>query len=215
MAAAFAGRLAEPPAMNRRAFVLATAAAAYAPRAAIAQTVTPAFAIARLFTAPPIQAAWFTPVFLAAVNVTQIQTIVASLIDTLGPYQSIAPNGTGYTVTFARGSVQADATVDAGGAFNSLTFGRMQSPIAADRASGVFQTVPIPAAWFSDRIVATGGVEKVRTAITAFLTQYGAFKQAAPAPDGTYTVTFANGTATLLIFLGPDQKIESIYLQPH
>lgn len=199
--------------MKRRAFVLTAAAAAYVPSGAVAQTVSAADAIARLFTAPQLQSAWFTPVFLAAVSLADLKTILDGITGALGPYQSIAPNGKNYTVTFARGTVQAGATLDASGAFGGLLFSRMQSPLAAERVTDVFQTLPIPAAWFSDRFLAAVPIEKIRAIVAAIQTQFGAFQSAKPAPDGTYNLTFANGTASALVFLGSDGKIEGLIVQ--
>jgi hypothetical protein len=191
------------------------AAAACAPGAVAAQTIAPADAIARLFTAPALQAAWFTPLFLAGVTLADLKTDLASMVGALGPYQSIAPNGDGYAVTFARGSVQATATLDASGAFTALYFGRMQSAPAAERVIALFRTTPIPADWFSPRVLNVLPIDRIRAIAAALLAKYGAFQQVVPAPDGTYTVTFTGGTASVNIFLGGNGKIEALLVRPH
>jgi hypothetical protein len=200
--------------MKRKAFVRTTAAAAFVPKIAAAQALAPADAIARLFTAPQLQAAWFTPVFLAGVSLVELKAILADITGALGPYQSIAPNGKRFTLTFARGTVQADASLDAGGVLAGLLFSRMQSPLAADRVSGVFRTVPIPANWFGDRFLAAVPIEKMRAIVAAIQLQYGAFQHAMPAADGTYDITFANGRAAVLVFLDAAGKITGFIAQP-
>jgi hypothetical protein len=200
--------------MQRRVFVLAAAAAACAPAVALGDAVTPSAAIARLFTSALLSPAWFTPLFLAQVSLDQIRAIVADIEGALGPYQSIQANGDGYTVAFGHGTVQANATLDAAGAFTALLFSRMQSPDAAERSAAVFNSTQAPAAWFSPRFLASVPIEKVRAVTAALKKQFGAFQSIAAAPDGTYTARFANGSAAVLIFLGADGKIEGLIVRP-
>jgi hypothetical protein len=91
----------------------------------------------------------------------------------------------------------------------------MQSAPAAARVSAVFSTSPIPADWFSARMLAAVPITQIRAITAAIETQYGPFQTAVPAPDGTYTVTFAHGSAAVTIYLGPDGKIEGLIAQPH
>jgi hypothetical protein len=49
----------------------------------------------------------------------------------------------------------------------------------------------------------------------SLVTRYGAFTGVAPATDGSYDLTFAGGTASMLIFLGADGKIVGLIAQPH
>ena len=69
-------------------------------------------AIARLFTAGALQPAWFTPTMLAAAPVERTRSIIDGIVAELGPYQSIAPNRSRFTVTFARGTIQAGFIVE-------------------------------------------------------------------------------------------------------
>jgi hypothetical protein len=124
--------------MQRNAFALSLAAAASAPRFVVAQTLSVQDAITRLFTASTLQPAWFTPDMLAKAPVERMRSIIEGIVAALGPYQSIAPNRSRFTVTFAHGTVQIEGKLDDSGAFAGLFFSRMQGP--ADKIEGlVFQ----------------------------------------------------------------------------
>jgi hypothetical protein len=201
--------------MERRVFVLGVAAVAIAPAMGDAQTVSVQDAIARLFTAPAVESTWFSSNFLAAVPLEKVRAILAAIVGTLGAFQTIAPNRSRYTLTFAGGTIQGEGSLDEAGAFAGLLFSRMQSAAAADRIAALFRTDPPPAAWFSDRMLDSVPIAKIGTVVTSMKTQYGAFKSATPSKDGTYDVEFVNGSANALIFLGPDGKIEGLIFQPH
>lgn len=201
--------------MNRRAFALSIVAAGLAPRIGVAQTVSLQEALARLFTAHDLQPAWFSPPFLAQVPIEQSRSIVAATVATLGPFVSAAPNGKSYTLTFARGSIQAEGALDASGAFTGLLFSRMQSAAASERLTAILSGGKPPAAWFSNRFLAQVPIDKVDSVLTAVKTQYGSFVKASPAKDGTYDIAFAKGKGHALIYLGPDGKIEGLILQPN
>lgn len=176
--------------------------------------MTPVDAITRLLSEPAVAPEWFTASFLAAVPLDKIEEIRTDMSRTLGAFQSVTPNGARYTVTFGRGTLQADALLDDGGAFTGLLFSRMQSAAAADRLNAIFQTNPVPAEWFSDRMLAAVPIDKFCTVLAFMNTQLGAFRGIAPAAEGTYDVAFTNGTAHALIVLGPDGKIEGLIFQP-
>lgn len=171
-------------------------------------------AVARLFTSVGLQAAWFSPLFLAAVPLEQVQTIRDQIVATLGAYQGIAANGNGFTVRFARGTVQATGALDASGAFSGLLFSRMQSDAAEQRLTALFATDPIPADWFSATFLAQVPVERTRAVVAALTNEYGAFERATPAADGTYTVDLAKGDLACLIFLDPEQRIVGLIFRP-
>jgi hypothetical protein len=201
--------------MDRKAFVLSTAAAAtIAPAVAGAQTLSPQAAVVRLLTAPAAEPAWFSAGFLAAVPIDKINVNLAGLRARLGAYQSIAPNGERYTVTFANGTVQASAALDSSGAFTALLFNSIQNAAAADRITALFRTNPIPAAWFSDRFLAEIPVERTAAIVAMMKTQLGDFQRVAPDKDGSYDATFAKGSANVKIALGSDGKIEGLFFKP-
>ncbi|HEV8022601.1 MAG TPA: hypothetical protein VGP41_15110 [Candidatus Lustribacter sp.] len=202
--------------MRRKAFVLSLAATASVPRFVAAQTLSVQDAIARLFTAGPLQPSWFTPAFLAFTPIERKQANVDGIVAALGPYRSIAPNRSRYTVTFARGTVQIEAKLDASGAIASLLYSRMQGPAATQSLTTFFKSNPVPATLFSDRFLAAIPIEKSRAVAAQLQAQFGPFVSATPVQDGSYDVEFANGAATAVIFLfGPADKIEGLLFQPH
>src|SRR5579864_7578820 len=107
--------------------------------------MTPVGAITRLLSEPAVAPEWFSASFIAAVPLDKVEEIRTDMNRTLGAFRSVAPNGARYTVTFERGSLQADALLDDRGAFTGLLFSRMQSAAAADRLNAIFQTDPVPA----------------------------------------------------------------------
>jgi len=201
--------------MKRAAFVLSLAAAAAAPRRGAAQTLSVQDAIARLFTAPALDAAWFSPSFLASVPLDKIRAIIADIAGALGSFQTIAPNRSRFTLTFAHGTIQGEGVLNAQGAFDGLLFSRMQSPAAADRIAALFHSPAPPAAWFSERMLVAVPIERIDLVVSSLKTQFGPFQSATPSKDGAYDVEFANGSANALIFLGTDGKIEGLIFRPH
>ena len=196
--------------MKRWTFLCSLAAAPTVRGVAAAAAVSTAEAIARLFTSPTIDPAWFSSLFLATYSVDQERTLVADILGGLGGYKGLVTNGNGFTVSFQRGSVQATARLNQDGAFTFLIFSRMQSPLAAGRIAAVFTTTPIPEDWFSRGVLTSMGIVEIRGIVSTLENKFGAFQGAAPAPDGTYDLTFSKGHATGLIFIGADGKIESL-----
>jgi hypothetical protein len=205
--------------MKRASFVpLAAAVVAAVPLAGRAQTPAPALSVpdafTRLFTAPSVQAAWFTPSYLASFPLDKLDAFVSDLKVALGQFASIAPNGPGYTATFANGTVQVAGTLDASGSFATMQISRMQSHAVAERLAALFSTVPIPAAWFSDLFLAQIKIEQLRTVIDGIKTQFGAIPAIAPAKDGTYDLAFIHGHLSAFVYLAGDGKIEGLIFQP-
>jgi hypothetical protein len=201
--------------MQRHVFVLGLAAAASTPRFVSAQTLSAQDAITRLFTGGPLQPSWFTPEMLAFTPLERKQANVDNIISAVGPYQSIAPNRSRFTVTFAHGTVQIEAKLDASGAIAGLLYSRMQGPAATQTLTTFFKTDPIPETLFSDDFLAHIPIEKSRTLATRLQDEFGPFVSATPVQDGSYDVEFANGSATALIYLGPADKILGLVFQPH
>jgi hypothetical protein len=201
--------------MQRNAFILSLAAAASAPRFVAAQTLSVQDAITRLFTATTLQPAWFTPDMLAVAPVERTRSIIDGIVAALGPYQSIAPNRSRFTVTFAHGTVQIEGKVDDSGAFAGLFFSRMQGPAATQSLTTFFKADPMPDTLFSDKFLASIPIEKSRALAGRLQEQFGSFVSATTVQDGSYDVEFANGSATALIFLGPADKIEGLVFRPH
>jgi hypothetical protein len=171
-------------------------------------------AFARLFTAAQIPATWFAPSFLIAVPIEQVRGIVASVVATLGAYQSITPNPAGFTATFARGTVQLQGLLDTTGAFTGLLVSAMQTPLIAQRLQAMFGADPVPAAWFSDRFLRSFPIDQVHATIDSIKSQGGAFLDVVPQPDGTYDLTFVSQHIEALAFLGPDGSFEVLRFRP-
>jgi len=176
--------------------------------------VTTLEAIERLFTEPALDPAWFSASFLAAVPMEKATSILSDLVGALGVYQAIAPNGTSFALTFARGSVQSEATLDEAGAFASLTFNRMQSKVAEERLTALLQTSHVPPAWFNDLFLAAVPIEQIVAMLESIKAQSGAFRNIFPAGDGSYDVVLANGRYSARIYLGRDAKILGLIFNP-
>ena len=87
---------------------------------------------------------------------------IDGIVAALGPYQSIAPNRSRFTVTFAHGTVQIEGKVDDSGAFAGLFFSRMQGPAATQSLTTFFKADPMPDTLFSDKFLASIPIEKSR-----------------------------------------------------
>lgn len=103
--------------------------------------LSPQDALARLFTADHVDSAWFSPAFLQAVSADQVQAIVDGLQASLGPFQSVQPNGNGFTVVFERGTVPATIALDANGLIIGLRF-QTPRPRSLAEVLSSFQALP-------------------------------------------------------------------------
>jgi hypothetical protein len=203
--------------LHRRTFVLSTATVlALAPHAAGAQSAPVGLsdAIARLFTPPAVSAAWFSPLFLAAIPIEHVQTIVNGIVSTLGPYSAIVPNGARFTLHFARGTIQGEGALDPSGALTGLLFSRMQSQAVLDRLTALMTEPDVPADWFSARFLAAVPIERGRAIVASVKAQDGDFVRVTPAPDGSYDIALTKGRIRALAFLNSDGKIEGLIFQP-
>jgi len=202
--------------MNRRVFAAGAAGVfALAGGGARADTLDTKAAIARLFTAPALQEAWFEPAFLAAVPLPKLQSILAGIVARLGPFQSVAPNGAAFTAHFANGMAQVRASLDAAGAFSGLQFYGYQDAANLARLTALLTaTDPIPADWFAASFLAAVPIDRVRGVIAGMKDQFGAFSAVRPAVDGTYDVVFAKTTASCMISLDTDGKIDGLVFRP-
>jgi hypothetical protein len=204
--------------MKRTEFFLSTLAVASAgaamPAAAKADALTVSDAIARLFTAPAIAPEWFDAMFRAAIPIEQTRSIVAAIVAQLGAYRGIAPNGSAYTLTFDRGTLQAEGSLDANGAFRGLLFSRMQSAAAADRLTAVFTAASIPAEWFSARFLANVPIDRIRAIAAEIHKHYGALHGVHPQSDGTYDLAFEKFDAIATIYLGGTGLVEGLIIRP-
>jgi hypothetical protein len=148
------------------------------------------------------------------VPMQKVHSILSDILATLGAYRSIDPNGSSYTVTFERGTLQAEGTLDDDGIFTAIGFNRMQSRAAEERLTALLQMDHVPAPFFSDLFLAAVPLATVTDTINAMKAQSGAFRSIFASQDGTYDVAFAKGRHTARIYLGPDGKILGLIFQP-
>lgn len=87
--------------------------------AAVEMAGAPA-ALTRLFRAPAAKPEWFTPAFLEQVSISQVNTIMASVTQQFGTFQSVEGNGMNYQVHLTRGTVHAQVVVDHAGLIAGL-----------------------------------------------------------------------------------------------
>lgn len=201
--------------MDRSVFVLgAAAAAAAAPQMGDAQTMSVPDALARLFNAPQAEPAWFSDGFLAAVPIDKARTITAGIKAELGGYQSAALKEGRYTLTFARGSMRADAKLDEDGRFTTLLVNNMISTDAMDRITALLHSDAVSPAWFSDHFLSSLPVERTNAVIGELKSRFGAFRSVEPNGDGTYNAIFTGGTVNVQIALGTGGKIDGLLFKP-
>jgi hypothetical protein len=86
------------------------------------QPMTPEAAIARLFLTSQIDSQWFSPTFLQAVSVPQIEKIVKEMESALGNYQEVRAEDDQYLTVFERGTVPTRILLDNQGRITGLLF---------------------------------------------------------------------------------------------
>ncbi len=79
-------------------------------------------ALERFFKTDRVSADWFTPDFLKAVPIAQIQPIIAQIQQELGTFESIQPDGDGFLLQFAQGNVPARIVLTPDGKISGLLF---------------------------------------------------------------------------------------------
>ncbi len=100
-----------------------------------AAIVTPEQALERLFTAEPIESAWFAPGFLQQISLNQIRSLLATMGGQLGPLQQVEAQGEGFTLTFERGAAQAQISLDGQGRIASLLLSPAEPPLSLAEAA--------------------------------------------------------------------------------
>ncbi len=87
--------------------------------ATVEMTGAPA-ALTRLFKAPAPKPEWFTPAFLEQIPISQVNTVMASVTQQFGAFQSLDGRGMNYQVHLARGTVHVQVVVDHAGLIAGL-----------------------------------------------------------------------------------------------
>lgn len=105
--------------------------------------LTPAAALARLFTAETWEEGWFTPEVLAQVPIAQLQMIVGQIASGLGEFLGVEGSGTQYQVVFTEGSVPTTIVLDTQGRIAGLWFSAPRPRVSGlDDALAPFAVLP-------------------------------------------------------------------------
>jgi beta-lactamase class A len=104
--------------------------------------ITPMAALERLFSTPAPQPEWFAESFLTQVPLTQIEQIVAGFRASLGPYQSVQPQGESYQIQFEKGKLLARIAVNDSGQITGLLLQPQSDAIAPSEAIQQLQALP-------------------------------------------------------------------------
>jgi len=106
--------------------------------------LTPKVALERLFTERPARAEWFAPVFLQQVSFVQIEAILQQLTAGLGRYEKVEADGPNFRVSFERGVIPAQISLDPQGRIQGLFFRPAQPRTALSREQilAEFQRLP-------------------------------------------------------------------------
>jgi beta-lactamase class A len=106
-------------------------------------TLSPLQVLERLFQTPNISADWFTPEFLAAVPIAQIQQIVNQFKQDLGDFASAVPDGSDYLLNFSRGSVPTKIVLNDKGKIAGLLLSPARQKISSlPEAIAQFKALP-------------------------------------------------------------------------
>lgn len=97
--------------------------------------------IENLFTLP-IQSGWFTDSFLQAISLDQIESSIAEIKNSFGLYQSLQPDEDAYLVSFERGQVVVQMTLDANDQIIYLLFQPSPQILSPEQAVQALKTFP-------------------------------------------------------------------------
>jgi beta-lactamase class A len=105
--------------------------------------ISPVAALERFFTTPAASADWFTPDFIAAIPLAQIDKIINQLKQELGTFESIRPEGDEFILQFSRGSVPTLIELTDTGKIQGLLF-KPPIPKVANLAAAIEAFKPLP-----------------------------------------------------------------------
>jgi len=108
-----------------------------------AQPLTPQAALERLFKSEGISANWFAPNFLRQISIEQIQQILETIPQQLGPFQAVQPEGSAFRVVFAQGVVPTQISLNRQGQITMLFFQPPQPTVQSlAKSVAAFQNLP-------------------------------------------------------------------------
>jgi beta-lactamase class A len=109
----------------------------------VSAKLSPAQALERFFTTDRVSADWFTPEFLQAVPIGQMEAIIAQFKQELGALESVAPEAEGFTLKFKQSTLPAQITLTADGKIASLFFSPPRQKVASlEAAIDQFKALP-------------------------------------------------------------------------
>jgi hypothetical protein len=185
-------------------------------RAATAKPISPAAALTRLITAPKLEANWFTPEFLKAmdknsdVNAVQLQRDVTMKLGQFryGNYKSVQPiGGDKYRVLFDR--AEPDAVIvlfklDPKGRVAAVGISEKNKPAPTAQAQTSAATALDKS--FRTNTRANGETSPILTSLKQWL---GNYQQVRKVDATNYVGIFDRGSAPVTINFRPDGSIEN------
>jgi beta-lactamase class A len=109
----------------------------------VSAKLSPAQALERFFTTDRVSADWFTPEFLQAVPIVQMEAIIAQFKQELGALESVAPEAEGFTLKFKQSTLPAQITLTADGKISGLFFSPPRQKVASlEAAIDQFKALP-------------------------------------------------------------------------
>jgi beta-lactamase class A len=97
----------------------------------VSAKLSPAQALERFFTTDRVSADWFTPDFLQAVPIAQMEAIITQLKQELGAWESTVPEAEGFTLKFKQGTVSAQIALTPDGKISGVFFSPPRQKIAS------------------------------------------------------------------------------------
>jgi beta-lactamase class A len=97
----------------------------------VSAKLSPAQVLERFFTTDRVSADWFTPEFLQAVPIAQMEAIITQLKQELGAWESTVPEAEGFTLKFKQGTVSAQIALTPDGKISGVFFSPPRQKIAS------------------------------------------------------------------------------------
>jgi beta-lactamase class A len=105
--------------------------------------MSPANVLERFFKTDRVSADWFTPEFLQAVPIGQIDAIIAQYKQELGALESVAPDAEGFTLKFKQSTLPAQIVLTPDGKISGLLFSSVRQKVASlNAAIDQFKALP-------------------------------------------------------------------------
>jgi beta-lactamase class A len=93
--------------------------------------LSPAQVLERFFKTDRVSTDWFTPAFLGAVPIGQMQAMITQFKQELGALESVTPDAGGFTLSFQQGTVPAQIVLTPDGKISGLLFSPPRQKVAS------------------------------------------------------------------------------------